>query len=424
MPLLSRCGNESSVAFVLAEQMVSVATRWDCWHSTIARVHIVILRIANTPRSYAWGSTTAIAELLGREPSGGPEAEYWLGDHPGSPAVILDRPAVGRTLDDVTMRSPNGRLPFLMKVLAAAEPLSLQVHPSAEQAKRGFARENAAGLSIDDPRRVYRDDRHKPELLVALSDPFVALSGFRPPVDTLAELRGVNDVRLDDLVRRLSELELAEVVRWLLSGDPQVVHLATALTDNAADAHRNDPHGTWSTVRRLAARYPGDPGIVISTLMHTVVLQSGEALYLPVGTLHSYQEGLGIELMAASDNVVRAGLTSKHVDVPELLAILDARPIPAPRFHPEVVQPGLRVFRPDVPDFALAIVEADALIEGCLVGDDGPSILLCLEGHVSVDGHSAVSQGEALYLSRGPYELSGTGRVVVASASSDERERI
>lgn len=382
----------------------------------------MILRIANTPRDYAWGSTTAIAELLGREPSGRPEAEYWLGDHPASPALVVDRPAVGRTLADVTAGLPGGRLPFLLKVLAAAEPLSLQVHPTLAQAAEGFARDNARGLPLDDPRRTYKDDLHKPELLYALSDPFIALSGFRPVADARAELTSIGEPCVTDFVGRLSDdAPLASAVAWLLSGDPEVAHLAMALADWAGDdgaSQPNDPHGTWATVRRLATRYPDDPGIVISTLMNTVVLRPGEALYLPAGNLHSYQVGLGVEIMAASDNVVRGGLTLKHVDVDELLAILDARPLPAPRREPEVPQPGMRVFRPDVPDFSLTVVESEALADGCLVGDDGPSILLCLEGQLSIDGQATATQGDAYYLSNGPFELSGTGRVVVASGNS------
>lgn len=381
----------------------------------------VILRIANTPRDYAWGSETAIAELLGREPSGGPEAEYWLGDHPASPAVVVDRTAVGRTLADVTRSLPDGRLPFLMKVLAAAEPLSLQVHPTLAQAREGCARENAAGLALDDPRRSYKDDLHKPELVYALSDPFIALSGFRAVAEARRELATVDEPCVNDFVGRLTgDGALADVVGWLLSGDEEVAHLAMALADAAGDdshPRSDDPNGTWATVRRLATRYPGDPGVVISTLMHTVVLRPGEALYLPAGNLHSYQEGLGIEVMAASDNVIRGGLTPKHIDVNELLAVLDARPLPAPRLEPQVTQPGLSVFRPDVPDFALAVVEGEALADGALIGGEGPSILLCLDGQVSVDGQQTVTRGDALYLSSGPYELGGTGRVVIASAN-------
>jgi len=387
----------------------------------MARLKGVILRIANSPRDYAWGSTTAIAELLGREPSGAPEAEYWLGDHPGSPALVVDRPAVGRTLADVTTSLPGGRLPFLMKVLAAAEPLSLQVHPSLAQAAEGFARENASGVAIDDPRRSYKDDLHKPELIYALSDPFIALSGFRPVAAARSELATVDEPCVNDFVERLTgDGALADVVAWLLSGDPEVAHLATALADEAGDEahpHPIDPHGTWATVRRLAERYPGDPGVVISTLMHTVVLRPGEALYLPAGNLHSYQEGLGIEVMAASDNVIRGGLTPKHVDVDELLAVLDARPLPAPRLEPQVTQPGFSVFRPDVPDFCLTVVEGEALADGALMGGEGPSILLCLDGQLSVDGQTTVTRGDALYLSDGPYEVGGTGRVVIASAN-------
>lgn len=380
----------------------------------------MILRIANTPRDYAWGSTSAIAELLGTDASGAPEAELWLGDHPGSPARILGRDTGERDLAEWTAAHlPAGRLPFLLKVLAAAEPLSLQAHPSLDQARAGYARENAAGIPLDAPERTYKDDLHKPELIYALSDPFIALSGFRPVAQARAELDAVTDARLTPLRDRLiDDASLPDVVAWLLEGGSEVTAVIAALT-GAAAAHEGHDTDTamWATVRRLAAHYPSDPGVAISTLMHTVTLRPGEALYLPSGNLHSYQEGLGIEVMAASDNVLRGGLTPKHVDVPELLGVLDARPLPEPRLEPELVDEGWSVFRPDVPDFALTVVEGAALAEGAVVGSEGPSVLLCLDGQVSIDGRLSLARGESAFVDRGPYELSGQGRVVIASGN-------
>ena len=327
----------------------------------------MLLRIENTPRPYAWGSTTAIADLLGTTPSGGPEAELWLGDHPGSPARIVE----GAPESDLAahLQARGQKLSFLLKVLAAAEPLSLQAHPTIAQARAGFARENAAGIALDDPTRNYKDELHKPELIYALSDPFIALAGFRPVESARAELDAAGESALAPLVERLtSEGALPEVVRWLIESAEGVAELVDALTRVARSlTHDSRDSESWATVRRLADHYPGDPGIALSLLMHTVVLRPGEALYLPTGNIHSYQQGLAIEVMAASDNVLRGGLTPKHVDVPELMTVLDTRPVPEPRIDPVEVAPGVRRFTPDVVDFALTVIEAGAAADGVKV---------------------------------------------------------
>lgn len=374
----------------------------------------MLLRIENIPRPYAWGSTTAIADLLGTAPSGGPEAELWLGDHPGSPARIVEGASEPDLAAYLTARGQ--KLPFLLKVLAAAEPLSLQAHPTIAQAREGFARENAAGIALDDPARNYKDELHKPELIYALSDPFIALAGFRPVAEARAELATVDEPCVNEFVDRLTgDDALADTVAWLLEGGQEIAHLAMALADEAADSHPNDPHGTWATVRRLAHHYPGDPGIALSTLMHTVVLRPGEALYLPTGNIHSYQAGLAIEVMAASDNVLRGGLTPKHVDVPELMRVLDARPMPEPRIQPTVVSLGVRRFEPDVVDFALTVIDAEAAHGGVTVDARGRAIVLCLDGRVTLQGSLVLERGQAAFSDDASVSIRGDGRVVVAT---------
>lgn len=384
----------------------------------------MLLRIENTPRDYAWGSTTAIAELLGSTPSGGPEAELWLGDHPGSPARIVDGEGdpVGASDLHALLRARGEHLPFLLKVLAAAEPLSLQAHPTIAQAREGYARENAAGIALDDPSRNYKDELHKPELIYALSDPFIALAGFRPVAEARAELARVNEPYVNDLVERLTgDAALAHVVAWLLKGGDEIAHIAQALADVAGPKHDDDPHGTWATVRRLADYYSGDPGIVLSTLMHTVVLRPGEALYLPTGNIHSYQQGLAIEVMAASDNVLRGGLTPKHVDVPELMRVLDTRPVAEPRIVPTEVAPGVHRFEPDVVDFALTVIDPEGARAGIEVAAPTAAIVLCLEGRVSVGGAAGaggqlvLERGQAAYCDEASVSIHGDGRVVVAT---------
>ncbi len=375
----------------------------------------MLLRIENIPRPYAWGSHTAIADLLGRAPSGGPEAELWFGDHPGSPARIVEGASEPDLAAYLTARGQ--KLPFLLKVLAAAEPLSLQAHPTIAQAREGFARENAAGTALDDPARNYKDELHKPELIYALSDPFIALAGFRPVEAARAELAAADEPALAPLIDRLTgDDALPEVVRWLIGRGDGVDGVVDAVTEIA----RRLKHGpldseSWATVRRLAHHYPGDPGIALSLLMHTVVLRPGEALYLPTGNIHSYQAGLAIEVMAASDNVLRGGLTPKHVDVPELMRVLDARPVPEPRLRPTVVSPGVHRFEPDVVDFALTVIDAEAARGGVTVDARGRAIVLCLDGRVTLQGSLVLERGQAAFCDDASVSIRGDGRVVVAT---------
>lgn len=375
----------------------------------------MLIRITNSPRPYLWGSPTAIADLLGRSPSGAPEAELWLGSHPGSPARILSGAGEDDLAQWAAAHTPEGRLPFLLKVLAASAPLSLQAHPTLEQAREGFERESAAGLAVDAPQRNYKDPYPKPELMLALSDPFRALCGFRPVDDSRTDLQSLDDPRLAPLIDRLvDDTALASVVAWLLERGPGVEQVVRALSEHASNTV-GDERGVWlGSVRVLAQHHPADPGIAISTLLHTILLRPGEALFLPAGNIHAYLEGLGIELMAASDNVLRGGLTSKHVDVPELLRVLDARPLPAPYLEPEHPQPDLAVYRPDGAGFAL--IDARVSPGRELVIPSTPrAIALCLEGAVTVAGEP-LQRGEAALLLEGRPRVGGRGRCVMATA--------
>lgn len=375
----------------------------------------MLLRIENSPRPYAWGSHTAIAQLLGTAPSGGPEAELWLGDHPGSPAQIVagaDEPDLAAYL---TARGQ--KLPFLLKVLAAGEPLSLQAHPTIAQAREGFARENAAGIALDDPARNYKDELHKPELIYALSDPFIALAGFRAVDAARAELAAADEPHLAPLIDRLTDdAALGEVVRWLIDGGPAITAIVDALTATARHLeHSPLDTESWATVRRLAHHYPGDPGIALSMLMHTVVLRPGEALYLPTGNIHSYQSGLAIEVMAASDNVLRGGLTPKHVDVAELMRVLDVRPVAEPRIVPRKVSVGVHRFEPDVVDFALTVIDAEASRAGVTIDTGGRAIVLCLDGRATLQVSLELERGQAAYCDDLELSIHGDGRFVVAT---------
>ncbi|KQW07850.1 hypothetical protein ASC66_02455 [Leifsonia sp. Root4] len=411
----------------------------------------MFVAITNTPRDYAWGSRTAIAELLGHPASGAPEAELWLGAHSGSPSVIVGaRGGSAATLSELVQSDPVGvlgersiaehgeRLPFLLKVLAAAGPLSLQAHPSPEQARAGFALENEAGIAIDAPDRNYKDAFHKPELIVALSERFDALCGFRDLAQTLdivAELQRADAATADPQPSPLAALEavlrgrdgLRDTVEWLLrdgrgedSGEVKwLVERVVALAASAALA--NSPFAAeFATVGTLADAYPGDPSIVLALLLNRVTLRAGEALYLPAGNIHMYLDGLGIELMAASDNVLRGGFTPKHIDVDELLQVLRFDPVPVPRLEPERPADGVRVYRPDVPDFVLYAIEraeADASSEVTL---SGAAIALCTAGTLRLTGGrnaSEIARGESVFITpeEGTLSVAGSGTLFVAT---------
>lgn len=359
----------------------------------------MILGIANTPREYAWGSQGEISALLGLSPTDSTEAELWLGAHAGSPARVVGE---DRTLIDVV----GGRLPFLLKVLAAGSALSLQAHPTMQQAQRGFARENALGIPLDAPNRNYKDAFYKPELIYAVSETFDALCGFRPARELrmLVDTLGVTFGPLAD------DASLRDVFQWLITRAPGVDEL---IADVVARSDRSTPE--FATVLDLAAEYPGDPGIVISLMLNRVTLTKGQALYLPAGNIHAYLKGVGIELMASSDNVLRGGLTPKHIDVPELLEVLDFRPVAVPYLRPEHPSPNVEVFRPDVPDFLLAVIDDEGEYELT-----GPAIALCTDGDLEVVGATSaanLSRGDAVYLTpdEGAVTFSGLGRVFLAT---------
>ena len=373
----------------------------------------MLLSLTNAPRDYAWGSTSLLAALEGRSPTGVPEAEVWFGDHPGDPADV----AGGGTLDEVT----GGTLPYLLKLLAAAQPLSIQVHPTIAQAKAGWERES--GLAVDDPRRNYRDDNHKPELIVALSERFESLSGLRPTADTLRLLDVLGD---DGAVVRLRERlsgegdALGATIGWLLGGEAQadVDAIVAAVVSAAARESQGEWADTLRAVAGIAETYPGDPGVVVALLMNHVVLRRGEAVFLRAGLLHAYLSGLGVEIMAASDNVLRGGLTPKRIDVPELLAILDTTPGEVPVLRSSEDQ-TVTDYPVPVADFALRRVELRG--EPVPLAVSGPTMVLATAGSVVVSSATGaelpVAVGSAAFASaeESAVTLSGTGEAFVAT---------
>jgi len=391
------------------------------------------MRLENTVRPYAWGSTDFIPALLGTAPSGEPAAELWIGTHPGAPSRIADS---GQTLGDAIAQEPASLLgsdvvdrfgpdlPFLLKVLAAAEPLSIQAHPTIEQAQAGFADENARRIPLGAAHRNYADANHKPELISALT-PFRALCGFRHVPATARLLEVLIAAGADGLAgfpqRLLAEGGLREVVTAVLSmpDDAQSKLQSSVLPACASVAGLG---GEWAdeaaNAVALAQRYPNDSGVVVSLLMNLMTLEPGDALFLGAGRIHSYLEGAGVELMARSDNVLRSGLTPKHIDVSELLRVLDfTTEDPAPM--PVVRSDGVTQYLPPIPDFALSRVDLDGT--PVALAATGPRVVLCTEGAATARSGGeiqALERGQTLFAAAGNgLDLDGTGVVFVATTN-------
>ena len=375
--------------------------------------------LACTVMPYAWGSRHAIAELTGRDPSPHPEAELWMGAHPVAPSCIEKN---GRTLTQLIADDPEHalgpevekafgpRLPFLMKVLAAAEPLSLQAHPTMAQAIAGFGAEDARNIPRDAPHRNYRDASHKPELLCALT-PFEALCGFRTIDESIALFDALAVPELVAVLGPLRERhDLAATFRAIMTLSKEEGARAVAATANACRAGMTGSH-RWAA--KLAELYPGDVGVISSLLLNQVRLEPGQAIYLDAGNLHAYLDGLGVEIMASSDNVLRGGLTKKHVDVPELMSVLDFTDGPIVPLAAEKVDAVERVWVTVAREFRLSVLEVDA---GHQAARDvrGPEILLCTAGKALLKPRTGapvtLERGGAAFVpaATGHYELSAS----------------
>ncbi|MFG2821900.1 mannose-6-phosphate isomerase, class I [Kitasatospora sp. NPDC048365] len=388
-------------------------------------------RLRNAVRPYAWGSATAIPALLGQVPTGEPQAELWMGAHPGDPSRI-DRGDGPRSLADVIAADPRAELgaaavakfgtelPFLFKVLAAGLPLSMQAHPTLDQARAGFADEEARGVPLDAPHRNYRDANHKPELICAL-DEFEGLCGFRAPAATADLMASLGVPALDpliDVLRAKPESEaLREVLATVLSmTGPEAEHTVTEVARALTAAAPGDPTGALAGYAFAAAEHPSDTGLLAALLLNHVVLQPGEALYLGAGVPHAYLRGTGVEIMANSDNVLRCGLTPKHVDVPELLRVVDFEAAAPQVLRPEADATGERLYPVPIDEFRISRYEpADRPVE---LAGGAPQILLCTEGTAflaAADGTGlTLARGESAFLPAegGPVELRGAGATV------------
>jgi mannose-6-phosphate isomerase len=406
---------------------------------------------------YAWGSHTVIAELQGRPaPTAQPEAELWMGAHPSAPSGI-ERAGGHQTLDAAIAADPvgelgascaarfGGRLPFLLKVLAAEQALSIQVHPSRAQAEAGYREENERGLAPGDKSRNYVDDWPKPEILCALT-PFEVLAGMRPAADAAALLHALEVPELEPLAAGLAAaggpgLEpsaagpaadggagpaalteaLAAILTWPAADSAALVAAVTAACGRLAALDGPYAAACAATVR-VAAEHSGDLGVVASLLLRHRVLQPGQAVFMPAGGLHAYLRGTGIELLANSDNVVRAGLTGKHIDVPELLKLTDPA-VDVPVIAPRALGDGVAVYDSPAPEFRLFRAELGPA-EIALPGD-GARLVLCTEGTVTLRaGETALKagRGESCFVSAADRAVTASGPAVIFFAACGSNE--
>ena len=373
-------------------------------------------------RPYAWGSRHAIAELQGRPvPAPGPEAELWMGAHPSAPSGVAQT-----TLDAVIAADPDHqlgpacvarfgpRLPFLLKVLSADQALSIQVHPSRAQAQAGFRAENVN----------YVDDWPKPELLCALT-PFEVLAGLRHPSDAAALLHSLAVPALQPLAAELDAATapqalsraLAAILQWPEASRAELVTKVAAACATLASS--DSPYaGACAAAVRVAGDHPGDLGVVAMLLMRHAVLAPGQAVFMPAGGLHAYLHGTGIEVLANSDNVVRAGLTRKHIDVPELLTLLDPA-VTVPVLTPAPLGDGVTWFDTPAPEFRLYVADlAEPVIP---MPAAGPRIALCTDGAATLRTDSGetvkLPRGESCFIpaADGPLHACGPARLFLAA---------
>jgi mannose-6-phosphate isomerase len=370
----------------------------------------LLIRISGEVKNHPWGSKHLIQDHLGLGPTNQEVAEIWFGTHQGGQSKVIPS---GQSLSEAI----GSKLSFLVKFLAADFPLSLQVHPNAAQAKAGFAKENAAGIGLSDSKRKYKDDSHKPEILIAIT-PFEALCGFRPRAEILEIFLAFSEsearfVELAAVVVANSSLE--EIFGELLEDSNLAGRFANSVA--SLDANSISERARLLTVD-LLNKHPGDTGALVSLLLNYVRLAPGEAIFLPDGNLHAYLSGLGLEVMAASDNVIRGGLTSKHIDKAELRNITDFSELAKPVVVTKKLAEGLIEYPVSASEFR--VYRAQISGSNLLADIDLPAaaVIVCVSGEIAVgtsqEQREVLKKGEVVFVSEAKkFSLSGSGDVFV-----------
>ncbi|AHG22435.1 mannose-6-phosphate isomerase [Chania multitudinisentens RB-25] len=382
-------------------------------------------KMTNAIQNYAWGSSDALTKLYGiANPSGKPMAELWMGAHPKSSSQVTDAAGQLRSLRDVidgdlpgqlgaNVALRFGELPFLFKVLCADQPLSIQVHPSKPAAEVGFAKENAAGIALDAAERNYKDPNHKPELVFALT-PFLAMNGFRELTDIVSLLQPLTNAHHDivTFLQQPDTTHLATLFASLLGMHGEQKARALAVLKAALNNQQGEP---WDTLRFIARFYPDDNGLFSPLLLNVVKLAPGEAMFLYAETPHAYLNGVALEVMANSDNVLRAGLTPKFIDIPELLANLQFRPQPASGLLTQPEKRGNELSFPiPVDDFAFSLHDLSPTVQP--LAQNSAAIVFCVAGEAILEKHGQrviLQPGESCFIAavESPVQVSGVGRI-------------
>ncbi|TCC01063.1 mannose-6-phosphate isomerase [Kosakonia quasisacchari] len=382
-------------------------------------------KLINSVQNYAWGSKTALTDLYGiANPDNLPMAELWMGAHPKSSSKVQDASGQTRALREVIDQDKTrllgsavanrfGELPFLFKVLCADQPLSIQVHPNKKNSEMGFAKENAAGIPLDAAERNYKDPNHKPELVFALT-PFLAMNAFREFSDIVSLLQPVAGAHpaIAHFLQAPGAERLSELFAALLNMQGEEKSRALAVLKSALGNHSGEP---WQTIRLISEFYPDDSGLFSPLLLNVVKLNPGEAMFLFAETPHAYLQGVALEVMANSDNVLRAGLTPKYIDIPELVANVKFTPKPANELLTQPTQHGAELDFPiPVDDFAFSL--HDLSTSESQLAQQSAAIVFCVEGEAVLSKASqqlVLKAGESAFIAadESPVGVRGTGRV-------------
>jgi mannose-6-phosphate isomerase len=374
----------------------------------------LLVRISGEVKNFSWGSKHLIQDQLGLGPTNQQVAEVWFGTHAGGQSKLLTS---GQNLSEAI----GSKLSFLVKFLAADSPLSIQVHPNSLQAKAGFAKENAAGIDLTDPKRNYKDDSHKPEILIALT-PFEALCGFRPRAEILEIFLAFSEseARFGELAAlAATDATIEEIFAELLEDQLLAERFSSTVETLDADSLAERAR---ALVVGLLEKYPGDTGALVALLLNQIELESGEAIYLPAGNVHAYLSGFGLEVMAASDNVIRGGLTSKHIDKAELRQIADFSELAKPLVSTKKLAEGLVEYPVAASEFR--VYRAQITGTNMLADIDLPAaaVIVCVSGEIAVgtsqEQREVLKKGEVVFVSEAKkFSLSGSGDVFVVLGS-------
>lgn len=382
-------------------------------------------KLINSVQNYAWGSKTALTELYGlANPSQQPMAELWMGAHPKSSSNVQDAHGQTVSLRDVidsnksallgdAVASRFGELPFLFKVLCAAQPLSIQVHPNKHNSEVGFAKENAAGIPMDAAERNYKDPNHKPELVFALT-PFLAMNAFREFSEIVSLLQPVSGAHpaIAHFLQAPNAERLSQLFASLLNMQSEEKSRALAVLKAALNSQQGEP---WQTIRVISEFYPDDSGLFSPLLLNVVKLNPGDAMFLFAETPHAYLQGVALEVMANSDNVLRAGLTPKYIDIPELVANVQFVAKPASQLLTTPVKNGAELDFPiPVDDFAFSLHDLSA--QETAIAQQSAAILFCVEGEAVLskgEERLVLKPGESAFIGaqESPVSASGVGRL-------------